>query len=117
MTEMSASPMILHIQSATLHEKLFLIACLMKFQKSGVEETVFGDVARTQVSLCRMRGVPPPTTAALASVCAQLGACRVLLVEIGEMDIFKRIRLNCSRDDVLFALRDDPTVVSQFGAS
>jgi hypothetical protein len=34
----------------------------------------------------------------------------MLLVEPGEQDVFCKLRLNCSVDDVMFALKDDATV-------
>ena len=34
-------------------------------------------------------------------ICARLGACRLLLVEAGETDVYQRVRLNCNQDDVM----------------
>ena len=51
-------------------------------------------------------GMKPAANSQLSRVCSHLGACRLLLVEDGRLDIYRRIRLNISQDDVIFALRD-----------
>lgn len=64
---------------------------------------MFSDLYNTHVSFCRIRGLEPPSTSTLAAVCARLGACRLLLVEAGEMDVHQRVRMNCNLDDVSFS--------------
>ena len=64
---------------------------------------MFSDLYNTHVSFCRIRGLEPPSTSTLAAVCARLGACRLLLVEAGEMDVHQRVRINCNLDDVSFS--------------
>lgn len=108
--EMNSSPTMLAMANCSIHERLFLVAILSEFRKSGVEEAMFSDLYNTHVSFCRIRGLEPPSTSTLAAVCARLGACRLLLVEAGEMDVHQRVRINCNLDDVYFALKDDPTV-------
>lgn len=66
--QMTASPVLRAIQTAALHEQLFLVAMLSEFRRAGVEETVFGDVAATHVTLTRMRGLPKPSVSTLAAV-------------------------------------------------
>jgi origin recognition complex subunit 1 len=63
--------------------RLFLVSVLSEFRKSGLEEAVFADVRHTHVTFCKIRGIEPPTTSTLAGVCARLGGCRLLLVEVG----------------------------------
>ena len=41
-----------------------------------------------------------------SSVCNHLNDCRLLLLEPGKLDLYRRVRLNISIDDVNFALRD-----------
>jgi origin recognition complex subunit 1 len=86
------------------------VSILSQFRKTGVEETRFSDVLDSHLLFCRGRGIEPPTASTVAAVCARLGSCRILLCESGERDVQQRIRLNCNQDDVMFALRDDPTV-------
>ena len=40
------------------------------------------------------------------SVTNHLNDCRLLLLESGKLDLYRRVRLNISIDDVNFALRD-----------
>ena len=40
------------------------------------------------------------------SVANHLNDCRLLLLESGKLDLYRRVRLNISIDDVNFALRD-----------
>jgi origin recognition complex subunit 1 len=108
--EMSSSPIVAAMESCSLHEQLLLVAILSQFRKSGVEETFFSDALETHGLFCRSRGIAPPSASTVAAICARLGACRILLTESGERDVFQRIRLNCNQDDVMFALRHDPTI-------
>lgn len=50
-------------------------------------------------------GMQPANLTELHVICSELGACRLLLVEKGRLNIHTRIRLNISQDDVVFALR------------
>ena len=67
---------------------------------------MFAKVFKQHVSICRLTGIDPPTASQAAAVCAKLGSFRLLLVENGRNDLYQRIRLNVSQDDVAFALRD-----------
>ena len=51
-------------------------------------------------------GVKPVCTPLLSELCAGLGECGLLLVESGRKGLYRKIRLNVSQDDVIFALRD-----------
>ncbi len=66
--QMNASPAVRAIQTLALQEQIFLVAILSEFRRSGVEETVFGDVAGTHLTLTRMRGLPNPSISILSSV-------------------------------------------------
>lgn len=107
---MNASPTIRAIQTAALHEQLFLVALLSEFRRSGVEEALLGNVANTHIALTRLRGLPKPSVSTLSAVCARLGSAKLLLTQAAEQDVYAKIRLNCTPEDVMFALQDDPTV-------
>ena len=51
-------------------------------------------------------GLQPPSTCELAGICSRLGSIRLLLVEHGRQDLYMRVRLNVSQDDVMYALRE-----------
>lgn len=109
--EMNQSPIFLAMQHCSLHERLFLVATLSQFRTLGVEEAIFSEIVKVHLMFCRVRGIESVSTSTLAGVCARLGASRLLIVEPGEMDAFRRVRLNCNVDDIIFALRDiDPTI-------
>lgn len=110
--EMTASPIIVAMTGAARHEKLFLIALLSQFHRSGLEEAVFNDVVSSHLDLCRLRGITPPSVSSLSAICSRLGTWRLLLLEHAHLDNHRRIRLNCTREDVLFALREEPALAS-----
>ncbi|CAK8672967.1 unnamed protein product [Clavelina lepadiformis] len=104
--EMFASPMVKLIRHSSTHEKIFLRSVVAEFRRSGLEEATVGLVLQHHVALAKLEGLPPPNVTSLIKVCNQLAASRVVLLETGRHDIYARIRLNVSVDDVLFALSD-----------
>ncbi|XP_004346741.2 hypothetical protein CAOG_05056 [Capsaspora owczarzaki ATCC 30864] len=108
--ELFASPSIMAMQTASVQERTFLCAILSEFGRTGLEEATFGKLFTRHVGICRIRGIPAPSTSAVAAICARLGASRLLLVENGANDLYQRVRLNVSQSDVTFALRDDATL-------
>lgn len=58
-------------------------------------------------ALCRVEGLQPANVSEGLTVCQRLGSCRLLLLEGSRLDLFLRIRLNVSQDDVLYALKAD----------
>ncbi|KAG0244535.1 Origin recognition complex, subunit 1 [Actinomortierella wolfii] len=106
--EMFASPNVRFIQTASLHQKLFLIALTAKLRRLGLAEVEFNEVAHAHIQTCKLQSIDPPTLSDLSAVCASLGASRCLLVESGKQDFYQRIRLNVSEEDVIMALKTDP---------
>ncbi len=45
-------------------------------------------------------------------MCARLGTSRLLLLEPGPLTVTTRVRLHCTRDDAVFALRDDALIAA-----
>ncbi|KAF9974025.1 Origin recognition complex, subunit 1 [Actinomortierella ambigua] len=106
--EMFASPNVRFIQTASLHQKLFLIALTAKLRRLGLAEVEFNEVAHAHIQTCKLQSIEPPTLSDLSAVCASLGASRCLLVESGKQDFYQRVRLNVSEEDVIMALKADP---------
>ena len=58
------------------------------------------------LALLYLTGITIPTMSEFCSICNHLNDCRLLLLEPGKLDLYRRVRLNVSIDDVNFALRD-----------
>ena len=108
--EMFSSPKILALQNMSPLETMFMKAVISEFRRTGLEEALFFEVYDQFQSHCRLEGGFKPPNASIAfSVCNQLGSCRLLLTEAGHKDVYQRIRMNVSVDDVMFALRTSNT--------
>lgn len=64
-------------------------------------------VSRKHVELCRVHNLHPPTTSDLASICAGLGALKVLMVEAGKADLYQRIHLLVPEQNLQHAFGED----------
>ncbi|KAG0090979.1 Origin recognition complex, subunit 1 [Podila epicladia] len=106
--EMFASPNVRLIQTASLHQKLFLVALTSKLRRLGLAEVEFSEVAHSHLQMCRLHHIEPPLLSDLSAICASLGSSRCLLVESGKQDIHQRVRLSVSEEDVIMALKSDP---------
>lgn len=106
--EMFASPNVRLIQTASLHQKLFLVALTSRLRRLGLAEVEFSEIAHTHLQLCRLHNIEPPMLSDLSTICASLGSSRCLLVESGKQDIRQRVRLSVSEEDVIMALKVDP---------
>ncbi|XP_052455646.1 origin recognition complex subunit 1 isoform X3 [Carassius gibelio] len=105
--EMFSSSYIASIRCASVQEQLFLRAVIAEFRRLGLEEATFQQVFVQHQALCRVEGLQPVNVSEGLSVCQRLGSCRLLLLEGSRLDLFLRIRLNVSQDDVLYALKAD----------
>ncbi|KAG0045793.1 Origin recognition complex, subunit 1 [Gryganskiella cystojenkinii] len=105
--EMFASPNVRLVQSASLHQKIFLIALIRRLRVKGIAEDEFTTIANVHQYLCRIHNLRQPSLSDLSAICASLGACRCLLVESGKQDIYQRVRLSVTEEDVIMALRSD----------
>lgn len=104
--EMFSSPKIVAIRNCSDQEKIFLRAIVAEFQRLGLEEAEFSRIYTQHIALCRFEGLQPPSTCELSAICSRLGSIRLLLVEHGRQDLYMRVRLNVSQDDVMYALRE-----------
>uniref|UniRef100_A0A672N4P5 Origin recognition complex subunit 1 n=1 Tax=Sinocyclocheilus grahami TaxID=75366 RepID=A0A672N4P5_SINGR len=105
--EMFSSSYIAAIRCASVQEQLFLRAVIAEFRRLGLEEATFQQVFVQHQALCRVEGLQPVNVSEGLTVCQRLGSCRLLLLEGSRLDLFLRIRLNVSQDDVLYALKAD----------
>ncbi|XP_073499570.1 origin recognition complex subunit 1 isoform X2 [Phyllobates terribilis] len=105
--EMFSSPYVLAIRSASVQEQAFLKAVIAEFRRSGLEESTFQQVYHQYIVLCRIEGIAPPSMSETMAVCLRLGASRLLLVESSRNDLYLRVRMNVSQDDIMYALREE----------
>ncbi|CAH8622636.1 unnamed protein product [Dicrocoelium dendriticum] len=103
--EMFSAPKVNAIRSCSVYEKLFLRALLAELQARNAEEARLDRCILQMCALCRLEGYACPTTTEVSYICAGLGAYKLLLTESPRRDSSMLIRLNCSRSDVLFALK------------
>ncbi|KAF9919299.1 Origin recognition complex, subunit 1 [Lobosporangium transversale] len=106
--EMFASPNVRLIQTASLHQKLFLVALTLRLRRLGLAEVEFSEIAHAHLQMCRLYNLELPMLSDLSAICASLGSSRCLLVESGKQDIHQRVRLSVSEEDVMMALKTDP---------
>ncbi|CAH1773451.1 unnamed protein product, partial [Owenia fusiformis] len=104
--EMFSAPKIVAMRNASLQEKLFLRAVIGEFQRCGLEEASFAKIYKQHIDLCRLEGYPAPNASEASTICSKLGSFKLLLIENGRHDLYQRVRLNVSQDDVIYALRD-----------
>lgn len=105
-----ASPVMMIIKRACLHQKIFLISVVNELRRSGIGETSFGCVSNEHLSLCRIYNIERPTISNLSAICSTLGGIKCLIVEGGRADLYGRVRLNVNEEDIIMALKNDPVV-------
>ncbi|KAK2722828.1 hypothetical protein QYM36_003128 [Artemia franciscana] len=108
--EMFTSPQIEAIRNCTEQEKVFLQAVTSEFQRTGIEEAVFQNVIPHHRALCTFHGFRMPVITDLLTLCSRLGAMRLLITEHGRNDLFQRIRINVSADDINCALNYEKNI-------
>lgn len=72
-----------------------------------MEETTFHDVYTMMMSVASLEGLKIVSRSLTFAVIAKLGACRLLLTDQKNSDMYQKIILNVSADDVYYALRQD----------
>ncbi|XP_023727767.1 origin recognition complex subunit 1 isoform X2 [Cryptotermes secundus] len=103
--EMIASAKVQAIRYCSKMEQLFLQAVAAEIQRTGVEETIFENVYIQLKTLCVFDGHTVPSVTDSLGLCARLGSCRLLLTEHSRADVYQRILLNVSCDDIYYALK------------
>uniref|UniRef100_A0A182SYE2 Origin recognition complex subunit 1 n=1 Tax=Anopheles maculatus TaxID=74869 RepID=A0A182SYE2_9DIPT len=105
LTEMITSAKVRTIRSSSRMEQLFLQAVTAEVARTGIEECNFLGVYSQYESLAAFSGVSVPNPGRAMAICARLTASRILICEGGSNDIYQKILLNISTDDVHFALQ------------
>ncbi|OBZ90853.1 Origin recognition complex subunit 1 [Choanephora cucurbitarum] len=108
--EMFTSPSVAFIQSCSLHQKIFLVACMHRSRAIGLAEVEFGDIAHYHIQTCKWHNIEPPNTSDLMRVCESLGQTRALIMESGRMDICMRLSLNLIEEDITMACKADKLI-------
>ncbi|XP_054720805.1 origin recognition complex subunit 1-like [Uloborus diversus] len=102
--QMFSSPLISAIKSSSVMAKIFFRCILSEFSRTGSEETTLLKVYQQMTATCRFEGLTAPTSSEVSSICGQLAASHLILVDNFRNDLHLKIRLNVSSDDVNYAL-------------
>jgi hypothetical protein len=54
-----------------------------------------------------MNNLEPPTVSQLSVICSDLSSVRLILAQSGKFDLYQKIRLNVSEEDIAMAFRMD----------
>ncbi|XP_036330995.1 origin recognition complex subunit 1, partial [Rhagoletis pomonella] len=100
LSEMIASAKVQAIKNCSRMEQLFLQAVLAEVTRTGVEETSFLGVYSQVENLAPFEGITAPSPGNCLRICSKLCAERLLIAESGRNDIFQKIILNVSVDDI-----------------
>lgn len=105
LSEMIASAKVQTIKSCSRLEQLFLQAVTAEVARTGIEECSFLGVYSQFESLTAFAGIVVPNPGRAIAICSRLGASRILICESSRNDIYQKILLNISSDDVHYALQ------------
>ncbi|CAK9807500.1 Origin recognition complex subunit 1 [Anthophora quadrimaculata] len=105
-SEMIASAKVQAIKHCSKMEKIFLQAVSVEVVRTSIEEVYFKDAYKQLESLCSFDGIEIPTVTEALAVCGRLGANRLLICEHSRNDIYQKILLNVSTDDIHYAIQE-----------
>ena len=105
-SEMIASAKVQAIKHCSKMEQTFLQAVSAEVTRTSIEEVYFKDAYRQLESLCSFNGIKVPTITETLGVCGRLGASRLLICEHSRNDIYQKILLNVSTDDIHYATQE-----------
>nr|XP_016941058.1 origin recognition complex subunit 1 [Drosophila suzukii] len=105
LAEMIASAKVQAIKNCSRLEQIFLQAVASEVTRTGVEETTFMGVYQQVETIAAFMGVTLPPPGRALRLCAKLGAERLIISEHSRNDLFQKILLNVSADDIHYALR------------
>ncbi|KAL9912819.1 origin recognition complex subunit 1 [Glossina fuscipes fuscipes] len=109
LSEMIASAKVQAIKRCSRLEQILLQAIAAEVTRTGVEETYFMGVYTQFESIANfVGGILVPNTGQVLRLCSKLGAERLIICEHTRNDIFQKILLNVSTDDIHYALRVTP---------
>ncbi|XP_012224307.1 origin recognition complex subunit 1 [Linepithema humile] len=105
LSEMIANSKVQAIRYCSRFEQIFLQAVHAEVTRTGVEEVCFTNVYKQFESLCSFDGLEKPNITQTFDICTKLGDYRLLICEYSGNDIYQRIMLNISKDDIHYALQ------------
>ncbi|XP_043520533.1 origin recognition complex subunit 1 isoform X2 [Frieseomelitta varia] len=105
-SEMIASAKVQAIKHCSEMEKIFLQAVSAEVTRTSIEEVYFKDAYKQVESLCSFDGIEIPTITEILAVCGRLGSNRLLICEHSRSDLYQKILLNVSTDDIHYATRE-----------
>ncbi|XP_030382103.1 origin recognition complex subunit 1 [Scaptodrosophila lebanonensis] len=105
LAEMIASAKVQAIKNCSRLEQIFLQAVAAEVTRTGVEETTFMGVYTQVETIAAFMGAVVPAPGRALRLCSKLGAERLIICEHSRTDIFQKILLNVSADDIHYALR------------
>ncbi|XP_014487583.1 PREDICTED: origin recognition complex subunit 1 [Dinoponera quadriceps] len=105
LSEMMANPKVQAIKHCSKMEQVFLQAVCAEVIRTGVEEVCLKNVYKQFESLCCFDGFRAPNITEALDICDRLGNSRLLICEDSSNDIYQRMLLNVSKDDIHYALQ------------
>uniref|UniRef100_A0A336K050 Origin recognition complex subunit 1 n=1 Tax=Culicoides sonorensis TaxID=179676 RepID=A0A336K050_CULSO len=105
LTEMIASAKMQAIKSCSKYEQMWLQAVCAEVARTGVDECTFMGVYNQFETITTFDGIKTPNPGQALSICTKLGAIRLLITEHSRTDLYMKILLNISSDDVHYALQ------------
>lgn len=105
-SEMIASAKVQAIKHCSKMEQIFLQAVSSEIMRTSIEEVYFKDAYKQLESLCSFDGIEIPTVTEVLAICRRLGSSRLLICEHSKNDIYQKILLNVSTDDIHYAMQE-----------
>ncbi|OAD52051.1 Origin recognition complex subunit 1 [Eufriesea mexicana] len=105
-SEMIASAKVQAIKHCSKMEQIFLQAMSAEVTRTSIEEVYFKDAYKQLESLCSFDGIEVPSVTEILAICGRLGANRLLICEHSKNDIYQKILLNVSTDDIHYAIKE-----------
>lgn len=102
---MITQPKILAIKSCSRLEQLILQSIVAEVERTGVEETTFQDVYKMLITCSAIEGFKMVSSTLVQNAITRLSAYRLILAEQKCNNIYQKIILNVSNDDIYYALQ------------
>ncbi|XP_056637129.1 origin recognition complex subunit 1 [Diorhabda sublineata] len=102
---MITQPKILAIKCCSRLEQLILQSIVAEVERTGVEETTFRDVYQMMITCSAIEGFKMVSSTLVQNAIMRLSAYRLILAEQKCNNIYQKIILNVSNDDIYYALQ------------
>lgn len=103
LTEMASCVKVRAVKACSTYEKLFLQGVCNEVLRTGLEEVSFNGVYEQLKGLIALDGIMQISTGKAHEICAKLNSIRLIICEHSRTDIYQKILLNISADDVHYA--------------